>query len=102
MTSYQGLRRGGRTVLAEVGTVSEVIIPSDRASGRPRGVAFASSEAEEEAEEAIELADGAELGGRTLRSSPAQDRPPRPGGFRGDGRPGLLTSFRREVVRSAG
>lgn len=64
-----------------------MIIPSDRASGRPRGFAFASFETEEEAEKAIELADGAELGGRTLRANPAQDRPPRPGGFRSDGRP---------------
>lgn len=65
--------------------MAEIIIPSDRASGRPRGFAFARFETEEAAEKAIELADGAELGGRTLRANPAEERAP--GGFRDAPRP---------------
>ena len=73
------------TFLAPAGNVTEVIIPADRASGRPRGFAFASFASDEEAAQAIELADGAELGGRTLRANPAESRPPRPG-FQSAGR----------------
>ncbi len=71
--------------LAPAGPVAEIIIPSDRASGRPRGFAFARFETEEAAEKAIELADGTELGGRTLRANPAEERAP--GGGRGAPRP---------------
>lgn len=72
--------------LAPAGPVVEVVIPSDRATGRPRGFAFARFETEEAAAKAIELADGADLGGRTLRANAAEDRPPRRPGFQGGDR----------------
>lgn len=93
--------------------MAEVIIPSDRASGRPRGFAFARFESEEAAEKAIELADGAELGGRTLRANPAEERSGgggrgggfrsqdrQPGGGRGKGKGGGRPKGSRRGVRS--
>ena len=59
----------------------DVYIPSDRATGKPRGFAFVEFSNENEAEQAISKFDGAELGGRNLRINAAESRPPRPGGF---------------------
>lgn len=67
-------------LFSQAGSVREVFLPSDRATGRPRGFAFVDFESEEEAEKAIEMFDGHELSGRALRVNPAQDRPPRPVG----------------------
>lgn len=55
----------------------EVFIPTDRASGRPRGFAFVEYTEESAAAKAIEELDGEELGGRQLRVTEAQERPPR-------------------------
>lgn len=66
-----------------------MFVPTDRESGRPRGFAFVTYEAEAEANEAIKRFDGQELDGRSLRVNMAEDRPrrsggfPSPGGFRG-------------------
>lgn len=72
-------------LFSEAGSIREVFLPADRATGRPRGFAFVDFESEEEAEKAIEMFDGYELSGRALRVNPAQDRPPRAGGGRPPG-----------------
>ena len=64
-------------LLAEAGPIREVFLPTDRATGRPRGFAFVEFETAEAAEAAIEKFDGHELDGRKLRVNPAEDRPPR-------------------------
>lgn len=56
----------------------EVFLPTDRATGRPRGFAFVEFATSEGAAAAIERFDGAELGGRKLRINPADSGPRRP------------------------
>jgi RNA recognition motif-containing protein len=67
-------------LFSQAGSVREVFLPADRATGRPRGFAFVEYESEEDAARAIEKFDGYELGGRALRVNQAEDRP---GGRRG-------------------
>ena len=64
-------------LFSQVGDVVEVFVPTDRASGRPRGFAFVEYTEESAAAKAIEELDGKELGGRQIRVTEAQDRPPR-------------------------
>jgi len=63
-------------LFSQAGSIREVFLPADRATGRPRGFAFVEFESEEEAARAIEKFDGYELGGRALRVNLAEDRPP--------------------------
>lgn len=60
----------------------DVFLPNDRATGRPRGFAFVEFASQEQAEAAIRLFNGKELGGRPLKVNMAEDRPPRPAGGR--------------------
>jgi len=55
--------------------VKDAYLPTDRATGRPRGFAFIEYESAEEAAEAIEKYNNHELGGRRLRVNAAEDRP---------------------------
>lgn len=76
--------------LAEAGEIVDVFIPTDRATGKPRGFAFVEFATSDEAQSAIQRFDGSELGGRNLRINMADDRPPRPsfgGGGGGGGFP---------------
>lgn len=68
--------------LAEAGEVIDVFLPNDRATGRPRGFAFVEFASQEQAEAAIRLFNGRDLGGRPLKVNLAEDRPPRPDGGR--------------------
>jgi cold-inducible RNA-binding protein len=68
------------TLFAEAGNVVDVFLPSDRATGRPRGFAFVEYGSDAEASAAIQRFDGYELGGRTLRVNAAEARAPRPSG----------------------
>jgi cold-inducible RNA-binding protein len=70
-----------QSVFAEVGEVVEVVLPTDRTSGRPRGFAFVQFASDEAAAAAIQKFEGFELGGRNLRVNEATgERGPRPGG----------------------
>jgi RNA recognition motif-containing protein len=62
--------------------VVEVVVPTDRASGRPRGFAFVQFASDEHAAAAIQKFEGFELGGRNLRVNEATGERggPRPGG----------------------
>jgi RNA recognition motif-containing protein len=60
---------------------------TDRATGRSRGFGFVEMASPAEAEQAIQMLNGRELGGRKLNVSEAQDRPRGGGGF-GDRRGG--------------
>jgi RNA recognition motif-containing protein len=60
----------------------QVVLPTDRLSGRPRGFAFVEFSTEEQAAEAIQRFDGYELAGRRLRVNEATDERRGPGGDR--------------------
>jgi len=76
-----------RVAFAPHGSVTDVRLVTDRATGRSRGFAFVTMGNDEEAERAMKQMDGAMLAGRPLRVNEAQDRVLRPGGF--GGKPGF-------------
>jgi RNA recognition motif-containing protein len=59
------------------GTVTDVRVVTDRATGRSRGFAFVTMGSSEEAARAMEKMEGVMLGGRPMRVSEAQERAPR-------------------------
>jgi RNA recognition motif-containing protein len=77
-------------LLSAAGTVVDVYMPADRATGKPRGFAFVEFGSEAEAAEAIRQFNGRDVGGRTLKLNPADERPQR--------RPGPRTFGPPEVV----
>jgi RNA recognition motif-containing protein len=69
------------------GTVVEVSIPRDRATGRPRGFGFVSMSTQDEAASARDSLDGSLQAGKSISVRPFQAEPPRkdavgPGGVR--------------------
>jgi len=84
--SFDTTREELQELFAQAGEVTEVVVPTDRMSGRPRGFAFVSFATDEAATAAIQKLDGQELGGRNLRVNEASaERPMRPGGGGGGG-----------------
>lgn len=77
-----------RELFAEFGSVTEVVLPEDKMSGRPRGFAFVSLDTREGMEQAIRQLDGREFLGRNLTVNEARPREERPnfGGGGGGGR----------------
>jgi len=65
-----------RDLFSEFGKVHEVKLVSDRQTGRAKGFAFVTLDAEASSHAASSL-DGKAFGGRTLRVNDAQARPPR-------------------------
>ena len=101
--SFDTTREQLQELFTQAGEVTEVAMPTDRMSGRPRGFAFVSFATDEAAAAAIQKLDGHELGGRNLRVNEASaERPQRSfgggggafsrpfggGGGGGGGRPG--------------
>ncbi len=94
--SFDTTREQVQELFAQAGEVTEVTMPTDRMSGRPRGFAFVSFATDEAAAAAIQKLDGQELDGRNLRVNEASaERPQRSFGgggfsrpFGGGGRPG--------------
>jgi RNA recognition motif-containing protein len=93
--SFDTTRERLQELFAQAGEVTEVAMPTDRMSGRPRGFAFVSFATGEAASAAIQKLDGQELDGRNLRVNEASAERPRSfgggGGFSrpfGGGRPG--------------
>jgi len=83
-----------RTYFGTVAAPSQVVLPVDRETGRPRGFAFVEFQDRGHAEQAIQKFNGVAFNGRPLAVSEARARedrgpggPPRPGGFGGP-RPG--------------
>ncbi len=94
--SFDTTREQIEAFFAPFGEMTEVSVPTDRDSGRPRGFAFVTFATPEAAAQAIQRADGAELNGRNLRVNEAVERAP--GGGRGFGAP----SFRPAPSRPKG
>ena len=73
-------------VFSEFGTVTSVNLITDRDTGRPRGFGFVEMSTAEEAQAAIDVLDGKDLGGRNVTVNIAKPREPRGGGGGGGGR----------------
>lgn len=69
-----------KDLFGEFGEVTDVHIPEDRESGRPRGFAFVTMDSKDAMVSAIKDLDGAEFGGRNLRVNEAKPREDRGGG----------------------
>ena len=84
--SYSTTEDDLRNLFQQAGTVVSVAVIKDRESGRPKGFAFVEMSNQAEAQKAIEMFNGRNLGDRDLRVSIAQPREER-GGFndRGSG-----------------
>ena len=72
--SYQTSEREVRSAFERFGHVSSVTLPTDRASGRMRGIAFVAMPRLEDADEAIARLHGATLSGRQLVVNEARAR----------------------------
>ena len=96
---YSATEADLRDHLSSVGAPAQVVLPTDRETGRPRGFAFVDYADREVAEEAIRRFDQQPFKGRPLAVSearPREERPagmPRPGGFAGGGRPSGPSGF---------
>jgi cold-inducible RNA-binding protein len=63
-----------RSLFGEYGQVTDVHLPSDRETGRPRGFAFVTMDSKDSMEKAIKGLDGQDFQGRNLRINEAQPR----------------------------
>ncbi|MEK7506606.1 MAG: RNA-binding protein [Patescibacteria group bacterium] len=72
------------------GNVESATVISDKFSGRSKGFGFVEMSTDEEAQKAIEMFNGQDMGGRNIvvnEARPMEPRAPRSGGFnRGGGR----------------
>lgn len=88
--SYQTMERDLQDHFGAAGTVLSVNLMLDKFTGRSRGFAFIELSTSEEADRAVEMFNGQDLGGRALTvniARPREERAPREGGgggFRGD------------------
>lgn len=75
-----------RRMFAQAGTVESIKVITDRDTGRSRGFAFVEMASNEEAADAINRLNGAQLEGRALTVSEARPQAPRErgGGGRGE------------------
>jgi cold-inducible RNA-binding protein len=85
--SFDTTREELEALFSPIGEIAEIVVPTDRDSGRPRGFAFVTFASSESAEKAIHQLDGAELGGRNLRVNEATERAGRPMGGNAGFRP---------------
>jgi RNA recognition motif-containing protein len=92
--SYSTTEADLRTYFGSVAQPSQVVLPVDRETGRPRGFAFVEFIERADAEQAIQRFNGQVFNGRPLAVSEARAREdrgpggPRPGGGFGGPRPG--------------
>ena len=97
-----------RTYFGTVAPPSQVVLPVDRETGRPRGFAFVEFLDRAHAEQAIQRFNGQPFNGRPLAVSEARAREdrgpggPRPGGFSGPAARRLRAAPARIVRRRRG
>jgi RNA recognition motif-containing protein len=61
-------------LFGEEGEITDIFLPTDRTTGRPRGFGFVTFADEQCAAAALQRFDGTEVGGRRLRVSVAEER----------------------------
>ena len=83
--SFDTTKQDLETLFGQHGAVTDVHVPTDRESGRPRGFAFVTMDSNEAMNIAIEAINGTEVGGRNLKVNEAQAREERGGGGGGGG-----------------
>ena len=92
--SFQTLERDLQDHFSAAGVVTNVNLMLDKFTGKSRGFAFVEFNTPDEANNAVEMFQGKELGGRALTVNIARPREERPpgggggGGYRGDRGPG--------------
>ena len=77
-----------RELFGRYGAVTDILLPADRDSGRPRGFAFVTMDTDTAMNAAINELNGKEWNGRTLainEARPREERPPGGGGGRSFG-----------------
>src|SRR5512142_2332251 len=79
--SYDTTEDELRNLFAQAGTVSEVALIKDRATGSSKGFAFVTMSTQEEAQQAITQLSGKTLGNRELTVNAARPREERSGGY---------------------
>ena len=84
--SFNATENDLQDAFAAYGTVTEVNLMMDRATGRARGFGFVTMSSAEEAQKAIEGMNGKSIDGRALTVNLAKPREERSGGGGGGGR----------------
>lgn len=87
--SYSATQDELRDAFSQAGTVESATVITDKMTGRSKGFGFVEMSTDEEAEKAIEMWNGKEMGGRNLtvnEARPMEARPPRREGGMGRGR----------------
>ncbi|MFT5467358.1 MAG: cold-inducible RNA-binding protein [Verrucomicrobiales bacterium] len=72
--SFETTKHQIEDLFAEHGQVTDVHVPTDRDTGRPRGFAFVTMDTKSAMDAAIEALDGKELDGRALKINEARPR----------------------------
>lgn len=72
-----------RELFAAAGAVATATIIMDKMSGRSKGFGFVEFENDDEAQKAIDMFNGKDMGGRPLTVNEARPMQPRTGGFNG-------------------
>jgi cold-inducible RNA-binding protein len=78
-----------KETFSQAGNVESATVIMDRMSGRSKGFGFVEFSSDEEAQKAIEMFDGTDLGGRTIKvneARPMEERPKRDSNNGGFGR----------------
>ena len=78
--SYSSGEEDLRELFGKIGSVESISIPTDMATGRPRGFAFVEMSADDDAAKAITELNEAEFQGRRLTVNEARPKAPRPSG----------------------
>lgn len=81
--NYDTTQDGLKDAFSKAGTVESATIITDKFSGRSKGFGFVEMSTDEEAKKAIEMYDGKELDGRTVKvneARPMEERPRTGGG----------------------
>ncbi len=86
--SFDTTKQDLENLFSEYGAVTDVHLPTDRESGRPRGFAFVTMDSKDAMNKAIAGVDGTDVGGRSLKVNEAQAREERSGGGGGGSRGG--------------
>ena len=75
--SYETNQQALQDLFSQAGTVATATIIIDRMSGRSKGFGFVEMSTDEEAQKAIEMFNGKEIGGRKLTVNEAKPMEPR-------------------------